>query len=326
MLKRSRLKYFGILILLQVKGISAQDGTFQPLGGSNGPSSKFIADKFYKTPSEKLKKIIRNVISYTESMQRTEVPDDEALRALPVVEGPENGRSSIRRAKQIRRYGTKMITGRIADRWLKKTTNIIKWIQKKFVSNLCNRFGNPDNADAFEVFGQKFWANYNQSDWAKYISQLVLDDGKTARAGPSQLRMDKPMTSIFLNYAKLRLWVEENLGACYDEAKIAEMKENGSKAAGARRIANWDAVAEKKFLRLESRLCKNINQRLLVRTFAEDNPYRSNPTCNSELFREKRREAINQEKKAEREAKRLQNAQNKEKNRAEKKNKKKNKS
>jgi hypothetical protein len=187
-------------------------------------------------------------------MQRTEVPDDEALRALPVVEGPENGRSSIRRAKQIRRHGTKMITGKIADRWLKKTTNIIKWIQKKFVSGLCNKFGNPENDDAYEVFGQKFFQNYNSSQWQKYIAPLVLDDGKQQRAGPSQLRMDKPMTSIFLNYAKLRLWVEENLGACYDEDKINEMKAAGHKAAGARRIANWDMVAEKKFLRLEVRI------------------------------------------------------------------------
>ena len=110
--------------------VGAQDGTFQPLDGT---VSRWVADKVEKTPLEKLKKIVRNVIAYTEAMQRTEVPDEEALRALPVVEGPENGRSSIRRAKQIRRHGTKMITGKIADRWLKKTTNIIKWIQKKFV-------------------------------------------------------------------------------------------------------------------------------------------------------------------------------------------------
>jgi len=296
--------------------VEAQDGTFQPLDGAS--VSRWVAEKVEKSPLEKLKKIVRNVIAYTEAMQRTEVPDDEALRALPVVEGPENGRSSIRRAKQIRRHGTKMITGKIADRWLKKTTNIIKWIQKKFVSGLCNKFGNPENDDAYEVFGQKFFQNYNSSQWAKYIAPLVLDDGKQQRAGPSQLRMDKPMTSIFLNYAKLRLWVEENLGACYDEDKINEMKAAGHKAAGARRIANWDLVAEKKFLRLESRLCKNINQRLLVRTFAEDNPYRSNPTCDSSMFREKRRDAINAEKKAERDAKKLQQALNKEKNRGQK--------
>ena len=65
-------------------------------------------------------------------------------------------------------------------------------------------------------------------------------------------------------------------------------------------------------------MCKNINQRLLVRTFAEDNPYRSNPTCDSSMFREKRRDAINAEKKAERDAKKLQQALNKEKNRAQK--------
>ena len=110
---------------------------------------------------------------------------------------------------------------------------------------MCNKFGNPENDDAYEVFGQKFFQNYNSSQWQKYIAPLVLDDGKQQRAGPSQLRMDKPMTSIFLNYAKLRLWVEENLGACYDEDKINEMKAAGHKAAGARRIANWDMVAEK---------------------------------------------------------------------------------
>ena len=110
---------------------------------------------------------------------------------------------------------------------------------------MCNKFGNPENDDAYEVFGQKFFNNYNSSQWQKYIAPLVLDDGKQQRAGPSQLRMDKPMTSIFLNYAKLRLWVEENLGACYDEDKINEMKAAGHKAAGARRIANWDQVAEK---------------------------------------------------------------------------------
>jgi len=52
--------------------VEAQDGTFQPLDGSS--VSRWVAEKVEKSPLEKLKKIVRNVIAYTEAMQRRKCP------------------------------------------------------------------------------------------------------------------------------------------------------------------------------------------------------------------------------------------------------------
>ena len=172
----------------------------------------------------------------------------------------------------------------------------------------------------YEVFGPKFFDNYKDSPYQKYVEQLIIEDNRKAVRGMSESRVDKPLTTLYLNYAKMRLWIDENLSLCYDETKVADLKEEGSKAAGAERIKRWASIAEKKFFRLETRLCTNINKKLLVRTTPDDNPYFDNKDCDSELFKEKRREQMNEEKKRERDQKRAAKAAAKK----DKKNKKKN--
>jgi hypothetical protein len=215
-----------------------------------------------------------------------------------------------------------MITSKIADRWLRKTINVVKWIQKKYTGQTCSKYGNPIVHDMYEVFSPKFFENYKETPYAKYIEQLVIEEpNRKAVRGMSEARIEKPLTTLYLNYAKVRLWIDENMSLCYDEDKVKNVKESGSKAAGAERIKKWASIAEKKFFRLETRLCTNINKKLLVRTTPDDNPYFDNKDCDSNLFKEKRREKMNEEKKREREQKRREQALKKE----AKKNKKKNK-
>ena len=180
--------------------------------------------------------------------------------------------------------------------------------------------------DMYEVFSPKFFDNYAETPYKKFVAQLILEEPTKNVRGMTKERIEKPLTTLYLNYAKVRLWIDENMPLCLNEDKLAVLQET-SKAAGAKRIAGWAAVAERKFLRLENRLCKNINQKQLVRTTPNDNPYFDNPTCDHSLFREKQREKMNEEKKREREEARREKAAqkkakaDKKKNRKNKKNK-----
>lgn len=262
-----------------------------------------------KTPLVKLKKGVRTVITLVDYMVTVEVSDDDAVAAVPVDEGLENSRSTNKRQQKLRRNGNTMITGKIADRWLRKTINVVKWIQRKYTGQTCSKYGNPIVHDMYEVFSPKFFDNYKDSPYKKYIQQLIIEDPSSkAVRGMSETRIEKPLTTLYLNYAKMRLWIDENMPLCYDEAKVDNVKESGSKAAGAERIKRWANIAEKKFFRLETRLCTNINKKLLVRTTPDDNPYFDNKDCDSDLFKEKRREKMNEEKKRERDQKRAEKA------------------
>lgn len=182
---------------------------------------------------------------------------------------------------------------------------------------MCQRFGNPIIHDMYDVWGPKFFDNYKEHTYASFIKKLLILDPSEQKAvrGLSDTRLDRPLTSLYLNYAKMRLWVDENLSLCYNEAKIQAIKDDennkNKKLKGIKRIEGWADNAENKFFKLEKRLCQNINTRLLVRTKPDDNPYFDNPKCQPELFKEKRREKINQEKKAEREEQRRQKAADK---------------
>ena len=105
-------------------------------------------------------------------------------------------------------------------------------------------------------------------------------------------KLDRPLYALYLFFGKYRLWIDENIGTCYNKEKIDGM----SKAKGASRVEKWVGRAHKKFNTMESRVCRHLYKGL-VRTTVDDNPYDSNPNCDSELFRQKHREKINQEKK-----------------------------
>lgn len=311
MLFRKRLKSASLLCLFALAG-----------------SANAAPDSGQKTPLVKLKKQVRTIITLVDYMVTAEVSDEDALAAVPSVEGGlDNARSSQKRKQKLRRNGNTMITNNIAGRWLRKTVNVVKWIQKKYTGSMCQRFGNPIVHDMYEVWGPKFFDNYKDHTYAEHIEKLLILDPSEQKAvrGLSDTRLDKPLTSLYLNYAKMRLWVDENLSLCYDENKVQAIKDDQSnknkKMKGVKRIESWAQHAENKFFKLEKRLCTNINTRLLVRTKPEDNPYFDNPKCQQDLFREKRREKMNQEKKAEREEQRRLKAAEKAAKKSKKKNK-----
>lgn len=281
---RKRIKSTGLLVLFALTGnVSAAPQTLE------------------KTPLVKLKKMTRTIITLVDKMIKTEVSDNDAERAVPVVEGQEHSRSNNRRQKMLKaRPGKTMITDKIAGRWLKKTINVVKWTQRKYTGEPCQTYGEPELDDMYEVFSRKFFENYAKSDWKNYVEKLVLepDYDKTVR-GMTVGRLEKPLSTLYLNYAKLRLWVNENLSKCYVKEKVDAMKEKKRVAKGVERINNWDNIATKKFERLEKRLCKNINEKFLVRTTQADNPYFDNPSCNATLFKQKQRDAVNEDRKRE---------------------------
>lgn len=300
MLFRKRLKSASLVCLLALAGSANAAPDFDP---------------GQKTPLVKLKKQVRTIISLVDYMVTAEVSDEDAMAAVPPVEGGlDNARSNQKRKQKLRRNGNSMITDNIAGRWLRKTVNVVKWIQKKYTGSMCQRFGNPIIHDMYDVWGPKFFDNYKEHTYASFIKKLQILDPSEQKAvrGLSDTRLDRPLTSLYLNYAKMRLWVDENLSLCYNEAKIQAIKDDennkNKKLKGIKRIEGWADNAENKFFKLEKRLCQNINTRLLVRTKPDDNPYFDNPKCQAELFKEKRREKINQEKKAEREEQRRQKA------------------
>lgn len=303
MLFRKRLKSASLVCLLALAGSANAAPDFDP---------------GQKTPLVKLKKQVRTIISLVDYMVTAEVSDEDAMAAVPPVEGGlDNARSNQKRKQKLRRNGNSMITDNIAGRWLRKTVNVVKWIQKKYTGSMCQRFGNPIIHDMYDVWGPKFFDNYKEHTYASFIKKLQILDPSEQKAvrGLSDTRLDRPLTSLYLNYAKMRLWVDENLSLCYNEAKIQAIKDDennkNKKLKGIKRIEGWADNAENKFFKLEKRLCQNINTRLLVRTKPDDNPYFDNPKCQPELFKEKRREKINQEKKAEREEQRRQKAADK---------------
>jgi len=239
-------------------------------------------------------------------MMITEVSDEDAIDAVPVAEGQEHSRSNNRRQKMLKaRPGKTMITEKIAGRWLKKTINVVKWTQRKYTGEPCQTYGNPVLHDMYEVFSQKFFDNYEGWKWQEYLRKLIIDpeEEKTVR-GMTVGRLEKPLSTLYLNYAKLRLWVDENLSKCYDKNKVDAMKEKKKVAKGVERIQNWDNIATKKFERLEKRLCKNINEKYLVRTTPDDNPYKDNPSCDAGLFKQKQRDAVNKDRKREKDEER----------------------
>jgi len=303
MLFRKRLKSASLVCLLALAGSANAAPDFDP---------------GQKTPLVKLKKQVRTIITLVDYMVTAEVSDEDAMAAVPPVEGGlDNARSNQKRKQKLRRNGNSMITDNIAGRWLRKTVNVVKWIQKKYTGSMCQRFGNPIIHDMYDVWGPKFFDNYKEHTYASFIKKLLILDPSEQKAvrGLSDTRLDRPLTSLYLNYAKMRLWVDENLSLCYNEAKIQAIKDDennkNKKLKGIKRIESWAENAENKFFKLEKRLCQNINTRLLVRTKPDDNPYFDNPKCQAELFKEKRREKINQEKKAEREEQRRQKAADK---------------
>merc|ERR1712037_1062193 len=155
-----------------------------------------------------------------------------------------------------------MISYRIHKSWVTKVVKQTSFLQKKYNSNDCKKFGNPNQDDVADVWaefgGDKIKDQYNL--FGKLIWPASAADG--LRVG--QTVEEAPLTNLWLQFARWRLWINENISACYDVDNPKESR------AGAQRVKKWKQRAHRKFHTLESRVCKHLYKGL-VKTKEADN-------------------------------------------------------
>lgn len=263
------------------------------------------------TPNQKMKKLYRNGIEIMNIMANFAVEKElaeqtiaNALNDADDESGKDNSGIS-RKVGDDRRLGDFMISTRIHQSWTKKFTNQFKYLQRKFNSVECNKYGNPINSDVVEVWG-KIIDKEGLEDYFSQFRKLVWSGQQSA---VRHMGATKPLTALYLEFSRIRLWIDESISQCHDPSKVTE----GSKGSrGASRVVSWVNKGHKKFSTMERRVCHHLYKGL-VRAKPEDNPYHDNPDCKSDQFRKKSRDNGNKEKKSEREAARAAK-QNKNKN------------
>lgn len=223
------------------------------------------------TPNQRLKKNFRKTIEIIDQMLATPVSKEEADRAIGISGNTEQEDDLLRRSDT-------MISDRIHKSWVTKVVKQTSFLQKKYNSNDCKKFGNPNQDDVADVWaefgGDKIKDQYNL--FGKLIWPASAADGLRGR----QTVEEAPLTNLWLQFARWRLWINENISACYDENSPKESR------AGAQRVKKWKQRAHRKFHTLESRVCKHLYKGL-VKTKEADNPYRDNPSCDTNKFKMK---------------------------------------
>lgn len=237
------------------------------------------------TPNQRLKKNFRKTIEIVDQMLATAVSKEEANRAIGASGNDEQEDDLLRRSNT-------MISDRIHKSWVTKIVKQTSFLQKKYNSDDCRKFGNPNQDDVSDVWaefgGNKIKDQYNL--FGKLIWPVSAADGLRGR----QTVQEAPLTNLWLQFARWRLWINENISACYDESNPKATR------GGAQRVKKWRNRAHRKFDTLESRVCRHLYKGL-VKTKPEDNPYRDNPSCNNNEFKEK----IKDEKRKIKQAQRL---------------------
>jgi len=247
------------------------------------------------SPNSKLKKLFRNTIEIVDTLLQTAVSKQESQEAIDAALA-NSAAGRLLGSEKKKRAGDGMISQRIHESWTKKITKQVRFLQRKYNSDDCEKFGQSGQYDVADVWGEiipseKLEDHYNQ------FQKLVWPNGQQSLR-VNAAKLEKPLNALYLFFGKYRLWIDENIGGCYDQLKISAM----SKSRGASRVKQWTGRAHKKFNTMESRVCRHLYKGL-VRTTVDDNPYESNPDCDSSKFRSKHRENVNQQKKAEREQK-----------------------
>jgi hypothetical protein len=212
---------------------------------------------------------------------------------------------AIGRLGDDRREGDSMISDRIHASWSKKYTNQFKFLQRKFNSEECKKYGNPINDDVMDVWGEII----DKPGLEDYFGQFVKLIWKGQQVSVRHIGQEKPLTAIFLTFSRIRLWIDEHIASCYDEGKVANLQtKKGTR--GGQRVQTWVNKGHKKFNTMERRVCLHLYKGL-VRAMPNDNPYHDNPSCDPKNFRKKHRDDTKKQKKLDREAK---NASKKNKN------------
>lgn len=254
--------------------------------------------------NSKLRKAYRNFVEIFDTMQDTPITKQEHEATIDAALADQEDSLTGRRFGDTKtfREGDGMISNRIHESWTKKITKQVRFLQKKYNSDDCERFGISGQSDVLDVWGEIIDSDKIEDQYDQFKKLVWTDPNQTLRV--KQPKLDKPLTTLHLFFGKLRLWIDEHIGGCYDENKIVQKKANG-----ASRVKKWTIKAHKKFNTMESRVCKHLYKGL-VRTTIDDNPYHSNMKCDSDKFKQKHREKVNEEKKAQREEK-LKNKKNK---------------
>lgn len=181
------------------------------------------------TPNQKLKKHFRKSIEIVNLMKNTKVTKEEAAQAIGDTGNVED---------EITRRSEGMISDRVHKAWVTKIVKQTSFLSKKYNSKDCKKFGNPFQDDYSTVWAEisttKIKDEYNLFDkliWPQTEASLG------ARARPSD---SGPLTNLWLQFSRWRLWINENIGSCLDE--------NGPKynLAGATRVKKWRNKAHKK--------------------------------------------------------------------------------
>jgi len=258
------------------------------------------------SPNSKLKKLFRNTIEIVDALLQTAVSKQESQEAIDAALA-NSAAGRILGSEKKKRAGDGMISQRIHESWTKKITKQVRFLQRKYNSEDCKKFGTPVWQDVQDVWGElissdKLEDKYNQ------FQKLVWPHGSQQTMRVNAAKLEKPLNALYLIFGKYRLWIDEQIGSCYNQDKIDGMTKKG----GASRVKQWTGRAHKKFNTMELRVCRHLYKGL-VRTTVDDNPYDNNPTCDSNKFRSKHRENVNQQKKAEREKKKKEKQQNKKK-------------
>lgn len=254
------------------------------------------------TPNQKLKKLYRNGVEIMNIMANFPVSKADAKQTLEnannQAENGDEGNTGIGRLGDDRRENDSMISDRIHQSWTKKFTNQFKFLQRKFNSWECDKFGKPDNDDVEDVWGEII----DKPGLEDYFGQFKKLIWASPPAAVRHIGETKPLTGIHLTFGRIRLWIDENIGGCYDADKVANLASSKG-ARGAARVETWVNKGHKKFNTMERRVCSHLYKGL-VRALPSDNPYHDNPACDPKSFRKKHRDQANSQRKADREAKR----------------------
>ena len=80
----------------------------------------------------------------------------------------------------------------------------------------CEKYGYPTNTDVMDVWGEII-DKPGLEDYFGQFKKLIWSGQQTVRHGGD----NKPLTALHLSFSRNRLWIDENIGACYDTAKVA---------------------------------------------------------------------------------------------------------
>lgn len=242
------------------------------------------------SPNEKLKKLYRNGVDVMNIMAQFSVSKSEAKEALEIAKGDGENEEGLARLGDDRRESDYMISSRIHQSWTKKYTNQFKFLQRKFNSWECKKYGTPDNEDVEKVWGKIIDKEGLEDHFSQFKKLIWNSQPMSVRHVGNQT----PLTALWLTFGKIRMWIDENIDVCIDQKKLDSLEgSKGNKAIN--RVKTWVNKGHKKFNTMERRVCSHFYKGL-VRTKPEDNPYKDNEGCDPKNFRKKHRDMINEEK------------------------------